>query len=82
MSYFRASRDLGDVVVGDRAEQFVDELRMVVEIHHQTLHSPQRPGPLVEREADLEDAEAVGKAADLARECRQRTAGPAGRGSR
>ena len=57
--------DLSDVVVGDPAEQGMDEIGMVVEVDHQRFHAPQRPRPLVERKPDLEDAETVGELRDL-----------------
>ena len=56
---FQCLGRLGDVVVGDRAEQLPDEIRMVQEIHHQVLHPSQCPGPLVEGESDLKDPETI-----------------------
>ena len=40
--------------------------RIDIEIHQQVLDAPQRPGPLVEREPDLEHPEHVGLLADFA----------------
>src|SRR4030042_1796850 len=56
---FERFLDLGNVVVGDRVQELTHESRMVVEIHEQVLKTSQRPPPLVEGEADLEDTESA-----------------------
>ena len=63
---FEGLVDLPQVVVADRVQQFVHESRVDVEVHQQVLDPAQGPGPFVERESDLEDAEHVGLLPDFA----------------
>ena len=63
---FEGLVNLPQVVVADRVQQFVHESRVDVEVHQQVLDPAQGPGPFVERESDLEDAEHVGLLPDFA----------------
>ncbi len=56
---------LGDIIIGNMAQQITHKSRMLEKIHHQIFHAAQGPGAFVQRKTDLEDAKAVGKTIDL-----------------
>src|SRR6266496_143467 len=53
--------DLSNVVLRDRVEQLVHEMRVVIEIHQQGLQAAHSPGPFVEGETDAKNTIPISK---------------------